>query len=143
MWSSDVFEVAYVANTRALKDKTERCPKCFFEGGPLVRELWWEGWETGLNGQRFGVYDIRDEERRICQIGSGIIKSRVRSRLKATYAGRFGHADSIWWLYDMLRGKRLPTLAVVPVKDGEPLAEAESRWREKRRRAGWQVSSNV
>jgi hypothetical protein len=72
------------------------------------------------------VYEIADEQGLICQIGSGA-PARVRSRVRATFAGRFSRADSIWWLWDMLNDGRQPVIRSLPLERGETFAAAEER----------------
>lgn len=135
--------ISYVSNTGRVREATDRCDDCFYEGGPLSPDAWPE-WQSTISTcfATGGVYEIADEKRRICQIGSGG-PARVRSRVRSTLGGRFTPADSIWWLWDMLGDGRKPVIRSLPLSRGETPAAAEERWREARRIDGWQVSSDT
>lgn len=136
--------IAYVTNGRRVQDTTERCSKCFAPGGPLPSSKHWRDAEGIIaNLPSDGVYELYDPESHMTQIGSGRLQSRVRRRIAATHQSRFEAADCIWWLYDLLESGRTPLLRSLKVNEGETPREAEERWRETRRRGGWQVSSDV
>jgi hypothetical protein len=137
--NDESFEVVYVSNTARLKNATDPCPSCLYHGGPITID-----WKRLMDALRppasSGVYDIADRTNRICQIGSGDVRDRVESRLKATCRGRLA-PDSIWWLYDMFNEGRSPAIDVLELELNEAPGAAEDRWRDRRRREGWQVSS--
>ena len=143
-WRSGERVVAYLPNTVALRRITERCPNCFVEGGPLPPELRWSDWESAAAAfPSTGVYELYHEPRRTSQIGSGIVRPRLRQRIAATHHGRFNAADCVWWLYDLLLVGGRPSLRALPTDDAETPQDAETRWRELRRFDGWQVTSDV
>jgi hypothetical protein len=136
--------IAYVSNGKLVQDSTDRCGKCFTPGGPLPASRWWHDAERVIAKlPPMGVYELYDSATRTTQIGSGSLKSRVRSRIAATQKSRFATADCIWWLYDLLDAGGKPSLRSLKVDENETLKAAEERWREERRRSGWQVSSDV
>jgi hypothetical protein len=134
----------YVANMPRFRTTTERCPECFFEGAPLPASLQWPDWKQAIALlPRVGVYELCDPTRRNAQIGSGKLHSRLSRRIVATHKGRFGVADSVWWLYDLLVQGEQPSVRALDVQPSETPLHAEVRWREQRRFDGWQVTSNV
>jgi len=90
-----------------------------------------------------GVYEFYDDVRRLSQVGSGSLRARVRARVKAITAGRYGSqgVDGVWWAHDLLRAGREPHLRFLAVEPGQTPLAAEAVWRELRRRDGWQVTS--
>jgi hypothetical protein len=128
-----------------------RCPICF-QDGPAIEDApslaWLEQARRRQQADPSAVawtYDLMWPARMASQVGMATdLHGRLASRWRGTCKGRLVGADSIPWLYDAIRAGCADQIAlkVEAFPSRESALEAERRLRERKRREGWQVSSD-
>jgi hypothetical protein len=91
------------------------------------------------------TYDLMYPRKRLAQVGmASRLYERLLSRWRGTCAGRLSGRDSIPWYYDLMEAD--PRVELVLDAEGYPsradALAAEQQLRERKRREGWQVSSD-
>ena len=129
-----------------------RCPECFGEGGRLAVEQTPRWLERAAALQRasrpgtFWTYVLSDPESRHVQVGMAAnLGQRLRSRWRATLAGRFDMSDSIPWLYDRVAAdpRYEPEFEAAEYASREEALAHERALRTQLRHEGWHDSSDV